>query len=221
MDPQLFVQNAKEKILQSFSMLKSNMPNEEVYAIFVDVDTLSGQSTIGEISSITKYLNSFLEVVLQSRKNNDKINNLLIFNNTKEVKKTNFCLKAKLGQDKGFALVQVNNVAEMNENTSGQLLVSVNQKINFEENFQLVLHPNDFLFVAIAPLGINEGHSTDSTVSLIFKEKVEYNYLKIIYVLVALLLLIALIYIAYSCIKDDDKKSIKTSPEVKNGFYFY
>jgi hypothetical protein len=230
LNPQIFAQYIQEQIMPLFTNVKQSMKEEEVYALFTDIDA-SGVN-MKEIAPITKEMRNYLEVVLHSAKNNELVNTLLIFNNTKKTQKAEFCVQAKLGQGKGFALMQVKNAMQMNMNTSGELLVSVNQNINIKENFQLVLHPNDFIFVAISSLGKNI-EDENSSVSLIFKCD-EWNN-KIIYGVIGLIVLLVLLYILYVVCTNDDVKKIKPNQPLNvlpqqplgsngnsgNAFYFF
>ncbi len=223
---QMYVQEIRDRVLDMFRFFKQTMPNQEVYAVSLNIDE-GGNPTIQQVMPITDKMNSGLHLELPSAKNNDEINLLIIFNNTIDTQQTNFCMNANLGQDKGFALLQVSNLDQRDASTSGQLLVSLNQNINIKENFKLTLQENDFIVVALSSLGLKE-NSKDSVVSLNFGSNKYSDYTLAAYAVVAILLLIALIYVIYLCTKGDGKKaktSLAPAPAPADGvspaFFFF
>lgn len=217
MDPQVFAQSVQQKVLESFAMIKSKMTAPEVYSVFTDINA-AGEQSIGDMTPITNEINSSLEIVLQSMRNNNELNGLIIFNNTPKVQKANFCFKANIGQDKGFALLQVTNADQMNMNSSGQLLASLNQRININENYNLVLQPNDFILVILGSLGIKQEPSIDSSVSLMFNKN--RNNMRILYALIAVILLLVVLYLIYRFM-NKSKNSSPSDADISSEFYFF
>lgn len=184
---QNFAQVVQQKVISVLSEVMDKMPNKEVYAVHANINAMDSSKFLIESNEITDYIDTQLEIVLNSPKNTNEFNCLLLFNNSLDTHKTNFSTRANIGKDKGFVMLQVNGVpnliAQGQMNAAGQLtipsvasqlFVSMNQKIELEENFNLILAPQDFLIVVSTSLGINQ-EQNDSVISLIFNEKQKEN----------------------------------------------